>query len=450
MSNTEEAETSPILKILYCGPGLPFEAGEYTPLNKLGCRFVFTSNSQEARALAAENSFSLLLTHKQWGRQSGMTLCEHCKKLFGGSRLPMLMLAQNLEFGDVVWALQNGLDAFLPHNCSPALLAASISQALQPEPFDHEATTLLVGHTQVSTPLPPRRACNLLASCLCHDSCGLLPGKRKPGRDSMQQQRPLRLLLAEDNPTNRLYLSRLLTGMGHKLTVAENGKEALKALENNTFDLALLDIQMPVMDGMETLRRIRQGQSAAPVEMPVLAITAHGLDGDREHLLHSGFDDYLSKPVAPQDIAASLEKLCGYAKFQAPLSAESGAPEDSAAGQEELAVSGQGSYTLNRDKTLLRLKDEQFVNSLYKAFLHDLSRREDSMQTALEQRDYASLRKQAHSLKGALAVLDADQAREKALALEMGAKEQDPHCDQFLEELCNALATLSAELQKNL
>lgn len=122
----------------------------------------------------------------------------------------------------------------------------------------------------------------------------------------------LRILLAEDSRTNQMALRLMLEKEGHRVSVAENGRLALEALRQATFDLVLMDIQMPEMDGVEATRRIREDRSGAfDPRIPVVAITAYAMVGDREKFLAAGIDDYLAKPVMWQDLRAALVRWGG-------------------------------------------------------------------------------------------------------------------------------------------
>jgi len=124
--------------------------------------------------------------------------------------------------------------------------------------------------------------------------------------------RPLRILAADDNPLNRTYLKEVLTGMGHSVALAENGKEALAHLRDNPFDVVLMDVQMPIMDGLETTARIRSGkEKGIPADIPVVAVTAFSVEGDRERFLNAGMNAYISKPMTGDALKAILTNLFG-------------------------------------------------------------------------------------------------------------------------------------------
>ncbi len=118
-----------------------------------------------------------------------------------------------------------------------------------------------------------------------------------------------RVLIAEDNPVNRELLRELLETRWHAVTEAANGQEALQLIAVTPPDILLLDLDMPVLDGFATVRRIRENPSLA--SLPVLAVTAHAMQGDREKVLASGFDGYLSKPIQSLLLFEELERLLG-------------------------------------------------------------------------------------------------------------------------------------------
>jgi CheY-like chemotaxis protein len=117
------------------------------------------------------------------------------------------------------------------------------------------------------------------------------------------------VLLAEDDPVNRLAASRFLERLGHSVRCAENGREVLNALRVERFDLLLMDIQMPGMDGLAACRAIRSGAAGARARtLPIVALTAHAMQGDRERFLAAGMDDYLPKPLDFEALAALLRR----------------------------------------------------------------------------------------------------------------------------------------------
>jgi CheY-like chemotaxis protein len=118
----------------------------------------------------------------------------------------------------------------------------------------------------------------------------------------------MRILLADDNAVNQKVAARLLEKLGHSVEVTSNGAEALAAFTRGTFDLILMDMQMPVMDGYDATQAIRAAEQGTPRHIPIVALTAHAMKGDREICLKAGMDDYLGKPIRPQELASVLER----------------------------------------------------------------------------------------------------------------------------------------------
>ena len=133
-----------------------------------------------------------------------------------------------------------------------------------------------------------------------------LEGKEVPAQEPAGRR--LRILLAEDNAVNQRLVIRLLEKWGHSVRVAGNGRAALAAIENERFDLALMDIQMPGMDGLEAARTIRDRERGTEDHLPIIAMTAHAMNGDRELCLEAGMDSYLSKPIRAAEFFAAIER----------------------------------------------------------------------------------------------------------------------------------------------
>ncbi len=121
----------------------------------------------------------------------------------------------------------------------------------------------------------------------------------------------LQVLLAEDNTVNQRLASRLLEKRGHRVTVANNGQEALNLLDRSSYDLVLMDVQMPLVDGLEATRLIRDREKGTGTHQPIVALTAHAVKGDEERCREAGMDGYLAKPIRPQELDAVLEAYTG-------------------------------------------------------------------------------------------------------------------------------------------
>jgi len=127
---------------------------------------------------------------------------------------------------------------------------------------------------------------------------------------SLRQNRAaLTILLAEDNHVNQKVAMRLLEKRGHTVVLAETGRAVLEAVEKQTFDLVLMDVQMPEMDGLEATMAIRQRERITGKRLPIIAMTANAMIGDKEHCLRSGMDGYIAKPISVKDLFAAIESL---------------------------------------------------------------------------------------------------------------------------------------------
>ena len=220
---------------------------------------------------------------------------------------------------------------------------------------------------------------------------------------------PLAVLLAEDNPINQIYVQELLEMDGHTVVVAHTGRRALEALRKQHFDVILMDIQMPEMDGLEATRVIRADQSGDfDPAIPIVALTAHALKGDRETFLRAGMNEYLSKPVSPVDLEAALVRAMGGA---------------SRPGQPAAAPNPSLSAVLDWNELMSKARGNTgFLLKLFTAFVAEQPVHLEAMREALAMADCDHLAFLAHSLKGAAATMCAPLLREACLDLERAAK----------------------------
>jgi two-component system sensor histidine kinase/response regulator len=211
--------------------------------------------------------------------------------------------------------------------------------------------------------------------------------------------RRLRILLAEDNAVNQRLAASLLGRRGHSVTIGSNGREALTALERDTFDVVLMDVQMPEMGGFEATAAIRALETERNAKrLPIIAMTAHAMKGDRERCLAAGMDEYLTKPLDPRQMCALVEKMAG-----APDVASEPASEPPAIPDEVLARVGG---------------DRELLAEISRLFVDDAPRHLSKIREALDGRDGEALRRAAHGLKGAAANFDADGVVSAARTLE--------------------------------
>ena len=133
--------------------------------------------------------------------------------------------------------------------------------------------------------------------------------ERKGPPASTGEKRKLRVMLVEDNLVNQVLASRLLERQGHHVTVVGDGRKALNILIHEKFDLAIMDVQMPEMDGFEATAAIREAEQYTGGRLPIIAMTAHAMKGDRERCLSAGMDGYVSKPIHVQELLAVMDDV---------------------------------------------------------------------------------------------------------------------------------------------
>jgi CheY-like chemotaxis protein len=158
----------------------------------------------------------------------------------------------------------------------------------------------------LTKPVKPSALHDALADALGAGTTDAKPSRAASARPGDAQ--PLRILLAEDNAVNRKLALKLLEQLGYAPDVAANGLEAVEAVEATPYDVVLMDVQMPELDGLEATRRIRSSRLPHP-QPRIVAMTANAMAGDREACLAAGMDDYVSKPIRPPELAAALSKV---------------------------------------------------------------------------------------------------------------------------------------------
>src|SRR5215216_4935513 len=225
------------------------------------------------------------------------------------------------------------------------------------------------------------------------------PGPREDGSRSAVAS--LRLLVAEDNAVNRQLALALLRRLGYAADVVENGREVLDALERERYDVVLMDVQMPELDGLEATRQIRErrGSSDAP---RIIAMTANAMEGDRDECLAAGMDDYLAKPIRPEELSRALAR-CRPARADDAL-------DDAALGK---LVSSLGGGDEGREA----------VRELVEMFLDDAAAQMATLHGAVEQGDAEAARRTAHTLKSCGATFGARPFAELCRELEALARE---------------------------
>jgi signal transduction histidine kinase/CheY-like chemotaxis protein len=242
--------------------------------------------------------------------------------------------------------------------------------------------------------------------------------------------RPLTVLLAEDNLVNQKLAVRLLEKQGHAVVVAGSGAEALAALRRQAFDLVLMDVQMPEMDGLEATARLRRREEGTGRHVPVVAMTAHAMKGDRERCLEAGMDAYVAKPIQAHELFAVMSRLAPAAGAVSPC------PPPATHGGLEMAAALEW---VNGNREILREIAGVFLDT-YPGQLAEL-------REAVGRADCKAVRRLAHGLRGSVSAFGATAAAEAAQRLEARAAAGDlADAGDLCAALSQALARLEPEL----
>ena len=328
------------------------------------------------------------------------------------------------------------LDAHMPHMDGFTLAARIRRHPLL-------KTTALILLTSAGPPEKGRRKAGIHA-CLTKpvkqsdlfDAIARVVGKARPAPvrapAAPRQAAPSsvhRILLAEDIPVNQQLAVRLLEKRGYRVAVANNGREAIEKLSRSPFDLIVMDVQMPEMGGLEATAAIREKEKQTGGHIPIVAMTAHAMEGDRERCLAAGMDDYVSKPVQAARLYEVIERLV-------PAGARPRAAMDS----EGLLARMDG------DKKLLRRMIELFVADCPKMMTR--------IRRALRKQDWEALRSAAHAMKGAAGNFSTDGVFRAAREMEEMARQSDRQgalsglasLEEHLADLQRELRVLAASL----
>jgi PAS domain S-box-containing protein len=224
------------------------------------------------------------------------------------------------------------------------------------------------------------------------------------------QRRRIRILLADDNVTNQQVALGILGKMGFRADAVADGREAILALETAPYDIVLMDVQMPVMDGFEATRAIRSGQTKVPnPKIPIIAMTAHALKGDRERCLENGMDDYIPKPINPSDLSAVLQKW---------LTSDEDAASAGEVASEE-AVPDPGAVVFDRQALLTRLMDDEALAAeILSGFLEDMPLQLADLREQIDNANAEQAGIRGHTIKSAAANIGGMAFSEAALAIE--------------------------------
>jgi two-component system sensor histidine kinase/response regulator len=310
------------------------------------------------RADAANSPFDLVVTDLHMPVADGFVLVEELRKKARSAHIPVIMLSSGSQRSD-------------RERCRDLAIAACLMKPVKPSE---------------------------LLDVLLNELTKAKPERSKPNivNQPIDEQRPvLKVLLAEDNAVNRLLARRLLEKYGNTVIAVENGREALLAIERETLDLVIMDVQMPVMDGLEAIRRVRVREQTSGLHLPIIALTAHAMKGDRERCLGAGADEYLTKPIRAVEFFAALGRIkdgtigpsSSLAALAGPLGASRG--------------------VIDLEEVLHRVGDQETLEELARLFIEECPKLMDQIRQSLSASDGVSLERFAHSLQGSSASLGA-------------------------------------------
>lgn len=247
-------------------------------------------------------------------------------------------------------------------------------------------------------------------------------------------QRKLNVLLAEDNSVNQKLATRLLEKFGHSVDVAGNGRIAVEKWQAGQYDLILMDVDMPELNGFDATARIRGLEHQMGAHIAIIGLTAHAMPGSREECLAAGMDGYLSKPIDTEALWAELEAI------------GSTTPQSIAASQEARPAHCAPAYEFDLNKALsMMANDMELFREMARIFLADYPESLGTLGTAIQQGDAKNMRHLAHTLKGMISVFCVPPLAETAERIEM---QQVSDLGREYAELCNGLDWLSGELRQ--
>jgi PAS domain S-box-containing protein len=338
---------------------------------------------------------------------------------------------------DASMPIMDGFDLAAKIQQSPRLAGASIMMLSSgARPGDRARCFELGISAYLTKPVKQSDLMDTIVGVFASRAAGRKDRPRTSAPRPPKGERRLRVLVAEDNAVNQQVAVGMLERAGHVARVAANGREALALLEREEFDVVLMDVQMPELDGLETTTAIRERERATGGHLPIVALTAHAMKGDAERCLEAGMDAYLAKPLQPRALVAAIDGVLGSAAtgVHAPAG---GAPGPSSS-----------SEVLDLARLLERVGgDRKALAELVRIFEADAPQQVARIRKAIRESDGAALRAAAHALKGAVSNFAAPPATEAALRLQkMGEAGQLAEAEDALGLVERQIEALLASL----
>jgi two-component system sensor histidine kinase/response regulator len=354
-------------------------------------------------ASPTDDRFHVVLSDCEMPSVDGFTLARQIKRDRRLRTTPVVLLCSVGRAGDAERCRRAGIDAFLTKPVKHSDLLDTL-------------TTLFGVSTRREPPQPVIKAA------------------------AGSPDRSLHILVAEDNAVNRTLVTTLLKKRGHSVKAVENGREAVEAIQAagaRQFDVVVMDVQMPEMGGFEATEAIRASEGASGAHLPIVALTAHAMQGDRARCLAAGMDGYLTKPIDVDQLMATLEDFCGQPREAALKKVEH---------TSQSSQSSRGAAAMIFDeRTALSCAagDRRLLKRIIALFRSDHSTTLRRINRAVEERDAEALRMAAHALKGSIATVGGARGRDAAAELEqMGRAHQFDDAEAAYRRLSNEIALL--------
>jgi two-component system sensor histidine kinase/response regulator len=356
-------------------------------LTEYGMQLSMAASGEQARAIldwhhAAGEQFSLVLVDQEMPGMDGFTLVRRLRKSPAGTNVAVTMLTPRGSPSDPGQCAELGVTASLFKPVMRAELGDALVMAVRDRSLEQ---------------LPTRR------------------------NDAKPEARALRVLIAEDQPANQDVLEGLLKKRGYIAATVGNGREALAAMKARTFDVVLMDVRMPGIDGLKTAAAIRAQEKASGAHVPLIAVTAHAMPGDRERCLEAGMDAYLSKPIRSRDLFDTIERLTATARIEITTSGPR--VPNTTTSQPGEAANGASNHEISVRPGGLTLLE--------------------AIETAIAGRDLEAIRTHACAMKGPITSLIAKEAFEAVSVLANTAEADElPRAEDAVRCLHEALTSL--------
>ncbi|MCR4291919.1 MAG: response regulator [Candidatus Kuenenia sp.] len=362
-------------------------------------------------ALNAGDPYKLMLLDCRMPGMDGFCVAEQIKNELGNIGMTIMMLTSDNRTGDTARCLDLGITGYLVKPVKRASLRDAIANIMSSQ--KDASKNITVVECDISATVQPQ---------------------------ILEIHRPLHILLAEDNEINQKLAVRILEKRGHTVVIAENGRKALETLERERFDLVLTDVQMPEMDGLELTKKIRAKERETGGHIPVIAMTAMAIIGDKERCLEAGMDSYVSKPIKQDELFETIRRFVFLPEAKK-------APAQMA-GEVEAVLDAEGVLDIAASMAGLG-DDRELFNELAAIFIENCAKQMADIKDAIAQGSSNALEKSSHAIKGSIGVFCAKPAFDAALKLEiMGRENNLANAAKVYSSLEREIARLKLLLKK--